>query len=279
MGYTVKWVTENLGITRDMLRYYEKEGLLPVSQNRNPANNYRTYNDEDIEKIWAIKLLIEIGFSAKEIYSFMNDPDFDFDRSLAQKVAELEQKHKEQATRLQFAKSIKVSGQIPIPTKIGRISFQDFLSYAHENWNFYNDPTIGACTNLIGILAEKEPQRLNSDEVIQIFEAIDSFGLEELLYSSVLHGYFQLLSNLREFGYDSDVVQKVVRLLHEYIVKNNPNPEMDELIINHRFALHLAAAFMGGDISVLHKRTYGTEGCIFIAQALVYYAGNKSEDQ
>lgn len=25
MGYSVKWVVENLGITRDMLRYCEKE--------------------------------------------------------------------------------------------------------------------------------------------------------------------------------------------------------------------------------------------------------------
>jgi len=120
---------------------------------------------------------------------------------------------------------------------------------------------------------------LNLHEVNQMLEAIDSLGLDELLYSSVLHGYFQLLSDLREFDYDSDVVQKVVRLLHQFIVNNNPNPEMDELIINQRFALHLAAAFMGGDVSVLHKRTYGTEGCIFIAQALVYYAGGKSEGQ
>lgn len=31
MGYSVKWVVENLGITRDMLRYYEKESsFLPT---------------------------------------------------------------------------------------------------------------------------------------------------------------------------------------------------------------------------------------------------------
>lgn len=59
MGYSVKWVNENLGITRDMLRYYEKEGLLSKEDTQNKANKYRNYSDEDIEKIWGIKLLID----------------------------------------------------------------------------------------------------------------------------------------------------------------------------------------------------------------------------
>ena len=47
MGYSVKWVDEHLGITRDMLRYYEKEKLLPVAETRNPTNKYRDYSEED----------------------------------------------------------------------------------------------------------------------------------------------------------------------------------------------------------------------------------------
>lgn len=85
MGYSVKWVVENLGTTRDMLRYYEKEKRLPTNESRNPANKYRDYSDEDIERIWGIKLLIGIGFTAKEIYALMNDQDFDFDAAIAKK--------------------------------------------------------------------------------------------------------------------------------------------------------------------------------------------------
>ena len=47
MGYSVKWVDEHLGITRDMLRYYEKEKLLPVAETRNPTNKYSDYSEED----------------------------------------------------------------------------------------------------------------------------------------------------------------------------------------------------------------------------------------
>ena len=107
MGYSVKGVLENLGITRDMLRYYEKEKLLSTNESRNPTNQYRDYSDEDIERIWGIKLLIGIGFTAKEIYALMNAPDFDFDTAIAQKVAELERKHDENLIYLEFAKSIK----------------------------------------------------------------------------------------------------------------------------------------------------------------------------
>ena len=46
VGHSVKWVDEHLGVTRDMLRYYEKEKLLPVAETRNLSNKYRDYNDK-----------------------------------------------------------------------------------------------------------------------------------------------------------------------------------------------------------------------------------------
>ena len=42
--YTVKWIIDNLGISRKTLRYYEKKGLLKDS--RNIINNYREYNED-----------------------------------------------------------------------------------------------------------------------------------------------------------------------------------------------------------------------------------------
>ena len=95
LGYSVKWVVENLGITRDMLRYYEKEQLIPIDETRNPLNKYRDYSEEDIERIWAIKLLIGIGFSAKEIRSFGDDPKFNFYDAISKKVDQLENRYNE----------------------------------------------------------------------------------------------------------------------------------------------------------------------------------------
>lgn len=66
MGYSVKWVVENLGITRDMLRYYEKEKLLSTNESRNPTNQYRDYSDEDIERIWESNSLLGLGSRQKK---------------------------------------------------------------------------------------------------------------------------------------------------------------------------------------------------------------------
>ena len=67
MGYTVKWVEEHLVITRKALRNYEEKKLMQADESRNPINNYREYTDEDIERLWAIKVLQGIGFTVREI--------------------------------------------------------------------------------------------------------------------------------------------------------------------------------------------------------------------
>ena len=50
MGYKVKWVEENLGVSRKALRNFEKHGLMPA----NEGGAYRDYSDEDIERICPI---------------------------------------------------------------------------------------------------------------------------------------------------------------------------------------------------------------------------------
>lgn len=273
MGYSVKWVVENLGITRDMLRYYEKEGLLTTGETRNPANKYRDYSDEDIEKIWGIKLLIGVGFSAKEIFKLMNDSGFDFYTAIAQKVAELEQKHDDNLIYLEFAKSIKLMGRVPTTSKIGSIQFDDFLTYAHKNWNFYDDPRSAPFMKLSDTLISKKPGEWNPDDLEQVLKLYKSFDAEDMMRIYTLNGYYQVISDMREFGYTSDTVQRVVRLLHEYLVKSNTAPELDGKITPQFVAKYTAPFFLGGDIAVLYERNYGKDGCVFIAQALAYYGG------
>lgn len=269
MGYSVKWVADNLGITRDMLRYYEKEKLLPANENR----HYRNYSDEDIERIWGIKLLIGIGFTAKEIYALMNMPDFDFDTAIAKKVKELERKHEEDVIYLEFAKSIKFLGRIPTTSKIGSVKFDDFLAYAHENWNFYDDPRSAPFMQIADTLISKEPQEWSPDDVERIL--IDAEGM---MHTYALHGYYQVISDMQELGYDNDAVQRVVRLLHKYLVEHNTEPELDGKITPQFVAKYTAPFFISGDVAVQHERNYGKEGCLFIAQALAYYGGFTIDD-
>lgn len=277
MGYSVKWVVENLGITRDMIRYYEKEKLLSINESRNPKNKYRDYSDEDIERIWGIKLLISIGFTAKEIYAFMNDSNFDFDAAITKKVAELERKHDENRINLEFAKSIKLLGRIPTISKIGSVRFNDFLEYAHKNWNLYDDPFSAPFMQISDTLI-KEPQEWTPDEIERILEIIEKIDVHEKVYLYTLHGYCQVISDMQDLDYSSDTVQRVVRLLHEYLISNNMEPEIDGKITPQFIAKNFASYFIDGDIALVNERNYGKKGCLFIAQALAYYGGYKIDD-
>ena len=58
-------VEKRTGISRQNIRYYEKEGLLKPG--RNPENSYRRYGDEDVKRLFQIKLLRKLGMPIGEI--------------------------------------------------------------------------------------------------------------------------------------------------------------------------------------------------------------------
>ena len=278
MGYSVKWVNENLGITRDMLRSYEKENLLSKEETRNPVNKYREYNDEEIEKIWGIKLLIGIGFKAKEIFKLMNDPEFDFYTAITKKVEELERKHDEDILLLELAKSIKMTGCIPNIHEMGSIRFDDFLKYIKENWNFYKDPYLRPVMELSRTIVAKKPDEMNKDEVNSIKKWFENLGVEEITQLCTQNSYLQIIADMKEFGYDSETVQKVVSLLNKHVIEYNKKRENKNAISSPKYMKNMAASFWDSDIATIYEQKFGKEGCIFIARALAYYDGYELED-
>lgn len=60
-----KQVEELVGLSRQNIRYYEKEGLL--APNREKGNSYRDYSEEDIERLKMIKMLRMLDMPLKEI--------------------------------------------------------------------------------------------------------------------------------------------------------------------------------------------------------------------
>ena len=272
MGYSAKWVLDNLGITRDALRYYEKEELMPKNEN----GKYRDYNDEDIERLWGIKLLIGIGFHAKEISDFMKNPDFDFDKAISEKVKKLEEEYNEKAMYLKFANTIKLTGLIPTVSKMGNSRFNDFLAYAHENFNIYADTKIPSFIKLSNKFISKESEEITDEDKQFISEIFNSS--EEMIPVYAIHGYYQVISDMRDLGYDSDTVQKVVKLLLEYIYDNLVKDKPDGGIPLQFMAKHIAESFLCGDTAMYNERNYGKEGCLFIAKALAFYGGYDIND-
>ncbi|WP_430737977.1 MerR family transcriptional regulator [Psychrobacter sp. VH5] len=60
-----KELTEIVGLSRDTIRFYEREGLiLPPSRG---ANGYRNYTNKTVDQLNMISMAKELGFTLKEI--------------------------------------------------------------------------------------------------------------------------------------------------------------------------------------------------------------------
>ncbi len=58
------------GVSRDTVRYYEKVGLILSPGRRD--NGYRIYRDDDAARVRMIRNLKELGFTLREIRSFLD---------------------------------------------------------------------------------------------------------------------------------------------------------------------------------------------------------------
>ncbi|GHU81458.1 MerR family transcriptional regulator [Clostridia bacterium] len=70
MGYSIKQVAERTSLSPHVLRYYEKEGLLP-SVGRSKSG-IRHYSEHDLEWLGLICCLKNTGMSIKQIREFVD---------------------------------------------------------------------------------------------------------------------------------------------------------------------------------------------------------------
>lgn len=59
------------GLSRDTIRFYEKQGLILVSRKERRANNYKEYSEEALKKLLAIKRIKGFGFTLNEAVAFL----------------------------------------------------------------------------------------------------------------------------------------------------------------------------------------------------------------
>lgn len=69
MGYTIKQVAEQFALSAHTLRYYEKEGLLPLVTR--DENGNRLFCEADLEWLVLIRCLRDTGMSVGEIKAYV----------------------------------------------------------------------------------------------------------------------------------------------------------------------------------------------------------------
>ena len=120
MLYTMKQTCEKTGLTYDTLKFYCNEGLIPnVKRNK---NNYRVFNEKDIEWIKSLSCLKSCDMSIVEMKEYLA-LCLKGKSSIPERQAILNNKLKE------------------LEEKIAKL--QHSIDYIHWKQNFYNDVLSG----------------------------------------------------------------------------------------------------------------------------------------
>lgn len=212
MGYKVKWVEDNLGVTRKALRGFEKAGLMP--ENRN--SQYRDYDDDDLDCIWTIRVLQGMGYSIKEIGEMFSDKEFDFDVSISKKIAELEEKKSELERHLGYAKTIKLTGRLPLRSKrMGDVKFEEFQRDVIDKWNILEDPQGESYAKFVDMILNKTPEEWdngNLGRMISMIEKIETMDIDFLLAEYVLP---KAICKRKALGANNSDIQLMVKIIYE----------------------------------------------------------------
>ena len=60
------------GLTRDTIRFYEKQGLIEISKKGRRANNYKEYTEDILVRLKTVKRLKNFGFTLNEIADLLD---------------------------------------------------------------------------------------------------------------------------------------------------------------------------------------------------------------
>lgn len=264
MGYQVKWVEDNLGVTRKALRNFEKLGLMPP----NEGGGYRDYSDEDIDRIWTIRLFQGMGYSLKELVSLAENEDFDFDASLKKKIKELEEKKAKIERHIGYAQNIKLTGRFPSrPKNMGSVTFGEFYEKSLNEWNVNSDPEAKNYKELPDLILNTPEDEFQDTDIGRLFEFlqglqekisnIDSFMMEKVIPLEIL--------KRKENGPADAEIQLLVKMLYENRISSFQ--EMGNMT-KKQFVQFESSSYMSGDVARMKEREYGKESCLFIADAI-----------
>lgn len=70
MSYSAGCVAKKLGISKDALRYYEKEGLLPPIER--DSSGHRVFSDDDVDWIFLIRCLRDTDMPISKIKKYVS---------------------------------------------------------------------------------------------------------------------------------------------------------------------------------------------------------------
>jgi DNA-binding transcriptional MerR regulator len=65
-------LSEKTGLSRDTIRFYEKQGLIEVSRKERRDNNYKEYPVEMVGRLQTVKRMKNFGFTLNEVADLLD---------------------------------------------------------------------------------------------------------------------------------------------------------------------------------------------------------------
>ena len=272
----MKWVEDNLGISRKALRGFEEVGLMP----KNTGHRYRDYDEDDIDRIWKIRVFQGMGFTLKEIASMVNDEKFSFDDLIGQKIEELEKEKLKVEMHLGYAKTIKLTGRFPLrPRKMGEMKFEKFPQDALERWNINDDPQEVEYAKLVDTILSKsveEWEKSDLGRMISVLEMIKTMDTDLLIAEHVLP---KAICKRKALGVNHPDIQLMVKLIYENENALYQSQNIEGKMSIKQFSRFYSSSFLVGDIAKIKTSEYTEEDCEFIAEAVSVFGGYKNYDE
>ena len=110
------------GLSRDTIRFYEKQGLIASDPATDPANTYRHYGDDLAERLRMITDARSAGMSVadlKLLLAFMENGDpeaIDINEFLDQRISQMERTIRQSRKFLKILKLTRAALVVPINT-------------------------------------------------------------------------------------------------------------------------------------------------------------------
>lgn len=122
MKYKVKWIEDHMSITRNMIRRYEKKGV--ISKNENGKD--REFDENDLNQLWNIRVMVSLGFSLDEVKEIMCGSNL---REVSEKrLRALNEKYRGLQGKINFLNVVKTTGEIPSCFKRSTNNFEEIYN-------------------------------------------------------------------------------------------------------------------------------------------------------
>lgn len=128
----IKDMVKLSGLSRRTLQYYDDIGL---THSKRTSDNYRIYDDEDVQRLWVIILYKEMGFKQDEIKELLDADEQGISNALNKKIAAIKREVAELKRVMRFVEKVNDCGMPDISVddfKPGNTTLADIAGILSE---------------------------------------------------------------------------------------------------------------------------------------------------